>query len=63
MLVLDEPTAHLDRETEQAVMRDLLAGTDSRTVLLSTHRPVGEGHLDQVLRIDAGRLLPTLPAA
>ncbi|MCW2622605.1 MAG: transporter, CydDC cysteine exporter (CydDC-E) family, permease/ATP-binding protein CydC, partial [Frankiales bacterium] len=39
VLVLDEPTAHLDPETERVVLSDLLAATVGRTVLLTTHRP------------------------
>ncbi len=48
VLVLDEPTAHLDAGTEQAVLRDLLAGTHGHTVLLSTHRPLPAGSVDAV---------------
>lgn len=46
VLVLDEPTEHLDDATAQAVMTVLLgSATSERTVLLVTHRPFG---LDQV---------------
>jgi ABC-type bacteriocin/lantibiotic exporter with double-glycine peptidase domain len=38
VLVLDEPTAHLDEQTGRAVLVDLLASTRGSTVLLSTHR-------------------------
>jgi thiol reductant ABC exporter CydC subunit len=48
VLVLDEPTAHLDTETAEAVVRDTFAAAGDRTVLLITHR--GEG-LDLVDRI------------
>ena len=48
VLVLDEPTAHLDPETAEAVVRDTFAAAGDRTVLLITHR--GEG-LDLVDRI------------
>jgi ATP-binding cassette, subfamily C, bacterial CydCD len=58
ILVLDEPTAHLDTDTERAVLRDLLAGTRGRTVLLSTHRHIEPGQLDQVVRIGAANEVP-----
>ena len=48
VLVLDEPTAHLDPETAEALVRDTFAAAGDRTVLLITHR--GEG-LDLVDRI------------
>lgn len=64
VLVLDEPTAHLDVATERAVLRDLLAGTRGHTVLLSTHRNLLDDELDRVIRIDHGTLLTDqLPAA
>ena len=48
VLVLDEPTAHLDPATAEALVRDTFAAAGDRTVLLITHR--GEG-LDLVDRI------------
>ncbi|MEU4289216.1 thiol reductant ABC exporter subunit CydC [Kribbella sp. NPDC026596] len=39
VLVLDEPTEHLDEETGQALLADLFAAADRRTVVLLTHRP------------------------
>lgn len=56
VLVLDEPTAHLDEATEREVLRDVLAGTRGRTVLMSTHRVVGREHSDAVMGIDDGML-------
>jgi thiol reductant ABC exporter CydC subunit len=38
ILVLDEPTAHLDEETERAVLTDLFAATGHRTLVMSSHR-------------------------
>jgi ATP-binding cassette subfamily C protein CydC len=38
LLILDEPTEHLDDETAVALTRDLLAAAGDRTVLLITHR-------------------------
>lgn len=39
ILVLDEPTEHLDEETGRALLADLFAAAGERTVLLLTHRP------------------------
>lgn len=52
---LDEPTAHMDQNTENrviAVMREWLMG---RTVLLATHRPQLLELVDTIAVIDAGR--------
>ena len=55
VLVLDEPTAHLDPETARAVMDDVLAAGEGRTVLLITHRPEGLERMDEVVALDASR--------
>ena len=39
ILVLDEPTEHLDEPTARAFVGDLEAATSGRTVLVLTHRP------------------------
>ena len=54
VLILDEPTAHLDPETAQALMDDVFEAAGERTVLLITHRPEGLEQVDEVARqIDA----------
>jgi ABC-type transport system involved in cytochrome bd biosynthesis fused ATPase/permease subunit len=53
VLVLDEPTAHLDHETAEALVRDVLEAADGRTVLLVTHRPEGLDLVDEVVTLDA----------
>jgi len=55
VLVLDEPTAHLDPETATAVMDDVLAAAAGRTVLLITHRPEGLERMDEVVTLGACR--------
>jgi thiol reductant ABC exporter CydC subunit len=55
VLVLDEPTAHLDPETATAVIDDVLAAAAGRTVLLITHRPEGLERMDEVVTLDACR--------
>jgi ABC-type transport system involved in cytochrome bd biosynthesis fused ATPase/permease subunit len=50
-LILDEPTAHLDGPTAEALVRDVLAAAEDRTVLLITHRPEGLDRVDEIIRI------------
>ena len=51
VLVLDEPTAHLDPETARGVVGDALDAADDRTVLLITHRPEGLDLVDEVVTL------------
>ena len=51
VVVLDEPTAHLDPETAEALMRDLLETTEGKSVLLITHRPEGLDRVDRIVTI------------
>jgi ATP-binding cassette, subfamily C, bacterial CydC len=56
VLVLDEPTAHLDPTTAGSLMDDVLDATAGKTVLLVTHRPEGLERMDEVVTLDAGRV-------
>ena len=56
VLVLDEPTEHVQERTASALLDGLLASNDRRTVLLITHRDVASERLDRVLDVRAGRL-------
>jgi thiol reductant ABC exporter CydC subunit len=51
VLVLDEPTAHLDPSTASQLMRDVLSAVRDQTVLLITHRPEGLDLVDRVLTV------------
>ena len=53
VLVLDEPTAHLDPETAELFVRDVFAVADGRSVLLVTHRPEGLDLVDEVVVLGA----------
>jgi ATP-binding cassette subfamily C protein CydC len=54
VLVLDEPTAHLDPPTARALVADVLAAADGRSVLLITHRPEGLAEVDEVVTLRRG---------
>jgi ATP-binding cassette, subfamily C, bacterial CydC len=57
VLVLDEPTGHLDAATAADLMRDVFDAAGGRSVLLITHRPEGLDLVDEVHQLGAG-LLP-----
>ena len=52
VLVLDEPTAHLDPETAEVLVRDILAAGGDRSILLITHRPEGLDLVDAIVELD-----------
>jgi thiol reductant ABC exporter CydC subunit len=56
VLVLDEPTAHLDAVTAEALMEDVLAAAGDRAVLLVTHRREGLELMDEVVELADGRI-------
>jgi ATP-binding cassette, subfamily C, bacterial CydC len=51
VLVLDEPTAHLDPETARAVVTDAIEAAGDRAVLLITHRQEGLDLVDEVVTL------------
>jgi ATP-binding cassette subfamily C protein CydD len=58
LVLLDEPTAHLDPSTATEIMATIDTLMLGRTVLLVTH---GSRHrIDDVLRFDSGRLVPSV---
>jgi ATP-binding cassette, subfamily C, bacterial CydC len=61
LLILDEPTAHLDRDTGHALMTDLLAATEGRATLLITHDLDGLDRLDQVVVLGDGQVVERGP--
>jgi ATP-binding cassette, subfamily C, bacterial CydC len=54
VLVLDEPTAHLDAATAERLIDDVVDAASDRSVLLITHRPEGLHRMDEVVVL-AGR--------
>ncbi len=57
VLILDEPGEHLDTQTADAIVADLLTITEGGTTLLITHRLTGLQDVDEVLVLDHGRVL------
>jgi thiol reductant ABC exporter CydC subunit len=57
VLVLDEPTAHLDVETRTAVTASLLRATRGRSTVLITHDLAALAAVDEILVLDDGRVV------
>lgn len=63
LILLDEPTAHLDAALEQAVLDDLKRYARGRTLIIATHSLAVAARMDKAWRIAGEHLLPTpLPA-
>jgi ATP-binding cassette, subfamily C, bacterial CydC len=56
ILLLDEPTAGLDPQTEADFLADIVHVAEGRSLILATHAALPPGSVDRVLRLDAGRL-------
>lgn len=57
IVLLDEPTEGLDRETEQQILNLILTHCANRTLIMITHRLHGLEKFDAVYRIDNGKLV------
>ncbi len=59
VLILDEPGEHLDTQTADAIVADLLAGAGARdrATLLITHRLTQLEGVDEVIALDHGQVL------
>jgi len=56
LVLLDEPTANLDSESEAAVLDAIDRIRAGRTLLIATHSEAVIRRVDRVIRIDAGRV-------
>jgi thiol reductant ABC exporter CydD subunit len=56
LLVLDEPTAHLDTETARSVASGIERLSAGRTTLLVVHHPALAAGADEILELSDGRL-------
>jgi ABC-type transport system involved in cytochrome bd biosynthesis fused ATPase/permease subunit len=61
LVLLDEPTAHLDEPTARRVLAGLREAFAGRTVVHVTHRPADAEDATMVVRVVAGRV--TAPVA
>lgn len=57
VLVVDEPAEHLDPPAADAVLHDLLAVAEARSLLLITHRLTGLDGVDEIVVMDGGRVV------
>ncbi|AFU19098.1 heme ABC transporter ATP-binding protein/permease CydC [Actinobacillus suis] len=57
IVLLDEPTEGLDRETEQQILALIFTHCQNRTLLMITHRLHGLDKFDKLYHIDNGRFI------
>lgn len=62
ILLLDEPTAHLDRATERRVLDGLMDYAAGRTLIVATHSAALTARMDHILQLQ-DRRLTALPRA
>jgi ATP-binding cassette subfamily C protein CydD len=64
MVLLDEPTAHLDAASESAITEIIAKLSRSATTILASHSPALLAICDRVITLDRGQLIPAAsPAA
>jgi ATP-binding cassette, subfamily C, bacterial CydC len=56
LMILDEPTAHLDPDSRRALTADILTVTQGHATLLITHDLDGLDQVDEVVVLDRGRV-------
>ena len=56
LLLLDEPTAFLDADTEAAVLRAIRQFAQGRAVVLATHSPAAQAAMAHVWQVRDGRV-------
>jgi ATP-binding cassette, subfamily C, bacterial CydC len=56
LMILDEPTAHLDPDSRRALTSDILTVTRGRATLLITHDLDGLDQVDEIVVLDRGRV-------
>ena len=57
ILLLDEPTEGLDRETERRILRLILQHAENKTLIMVTHRLTAIERFDKICVIDEGKLI------
>ena len=61
VLLLDEPTSHLDVSTENRVIENLIDSNREQALLLITHRLAGLEKMDEILVLREGRIVERGP--
>src|SRR5262249_11720234 len=56
LMILDEPTAHLDPDSRRALTADILTVTQGRATLLITHDLDGLDRVAELVVLDRGRV-------
>jgi ATP-binding cassette subfamily B protein len=57
VLVLDDPLSAVDAKTEAAILEAIERQTAARTVVLITHRVAAASRCDEIIVLDAGRIV------
>ena len=57
LVILDEPTEHLDFQTAEEIEKDLWSSTSGVTTIMITHRLTAAQMCDQIIELDAGRIV------
>jgi ATP-binding cassette subfamily C protein CydC len=63
VLLLDEPTAHLDPAAADQVLRELLDAAGDRSALVVSHDPAISRYVDKVVALDDGRVVWVSPGS
>jgi ATP-binding cassette, subfamily C, bacterial CydC len=56
VMILDEPTAHLDPDSRRALTADILTATEGRATLMITHDLDGLDQVDEIVVLHHGRV-------
>ncbi len=57
LVILDEPTEHLDFQTAEKIERDIWDSTQGVTTIMITHRLTSAQMCDQIIELEAGRIV------
>jgi thiol reductant ABC exporter CydC subunit len=61
LLLLDEPTSHLDPWSSPQVLAELLGAAGSRTIVVVSHEPGLAGQVHEIVSLDRGRVVAHRP--
>ena len=62
LVLLDEPTSHLDKPTAHAVLKGLLEANAGACIVVALHDPELACHFDELIVLADGRVESTVPA-